>query len=85
MQAGMITNDELNRVLVNRLPHGVRLHAIIDACHSGSVRCCCCLSPACKPTSDCGTDTLGAAGYGPGISLQVRRLAYAGIVIQIFA
>ena len=26
----------MNRLLVNPLPHGVRLHAIIDACHSGS-------------------------------------------------
>ncbi|BDA41997.1 Metacaspase-1A [Coccomyxa sp. Obi] len=34
--AGYIVDDELNRLLVNPLPHGVRLHAIIDACHSGS-------------------------------------------------
>ena len=36
MQAGSIVDDEMNRLLVNPLPHGVRLHAIIDACHSGS-------------------------------------------------
>jgi hypothetical protein len=30
-------DDDLNRLLVNPLPLGVRLHAIIDACHSGSV------------------------------------------------
>ena len=36
MQAGMIVDDELNRLLVNPLPPGVRLHAIIDACHSGT-------------------------------------------------
>ena len=30
-------DDDLNRLLVNPLPPGVRLHAIIDACHSGSV------------------------------------------------
>ena len=36
-QAGQLTDDEVNRILVNPLPHGVRLHAIIDACHSGSV------------------------------------------------
>jgi hypothetical protein len=35
-QAGYIIDDEMNRLLVNPLPHGVRLHAIIDACHSGS-------------------------------------------------
>lgn len=36
-QAGQIIDDDLNRLLVNPLPPGVRLHAIIDACHSGSV------------------------------------------------
>lgn len=35
--AGEIIDDELNRLLVNPLPAGVKLHAIIDACHSGSV------------------------------------------------
>jgi hypothetical protein len=34
--AGVIVDDELNRILVNPLPPGVKLHAIIDACHSGS-------------------------------------------------
>ena len=29
-------DDELNRLLVNPLAPGVRLHAIIDACHSGT-------------------------------------------------
>ena len=37
MQAGMIVDDELNTFLVNPLPQGCRLHAIVDACHSGSV------------------------------------------------
>ena len=37
VQAGMIVDDELNRLLVNPLPPGVRLHAIVDACHSGTV------------------------------------------------
>ena len=32
----MVVDDELNRLLVNPLPPGVRLHAIIDACHSGT-------------------------------------------------
>ena len=36
-QAGQIVDDELNQLLVNPLPPGVRLHAIIDACHSGSM------------------------------------------------
>ncbi|PSC73732.1 metacaspase-1 isoform X2 isoform B [Micractinium conductrix] len=35
--AGEIVDDELNRMLINPLPKGVKLHAIIDACHSGSV------------------------------------------------
>lgn len=35
--AGEIVDDELNRMLVNPLPQGAKLHAIIDACHSGSV------------------------------------------------
>ena len=30
-------DDDLNSILVNPLPPGVRLHAIIDACHSGSM------------------------------------------------
>ena len=37
VQAGMIVDDELNRLLVNPLGPGVRLHAVIDACHSGTV------------------------------------------------
>ena len=37
VQAGQLVDNELNALLVNPLPHGVRLHAIIDACHSGSV------------------------------------------------
>jgi hypothetical protein len=35
--AGMIVDDEINDTIVKPLPHGVRLHAIIDACHSGTV------------------------------------------------
>ncbi|MCO5558560.1 hypothetical protein L7F22_012145 [Adiantum nelumboides] len=34
---GMIVDDDINMSLVRPLPHGVRLHAIIDACHSGTV------------------------------------------------
>ena len=36
-QAGEIVDDDLNRMLVNPLPQGVRLHCVVDACHSGSV------------------------------------------------
>ena len=36
-RAGQIIDDEINAVLVNPLPQGVVLHAVIDACHSGSV------------------------------------------------
>lgn len=35
--AGQIEDDEINRVLVNPLPSGARLHAVVDACHSGTV------------------------------------------------
>ncbi|KAG5231121.1 hypothetical protein OIU77_010082 [Salix suchowensis] len=34
---GMIVDDEINATIVRPLPHGVTLHAIIDACHSGTV------------------------------------------------
>jgi hypothetical protein len=34
---GMIVDDEINARIVRPLPRGVRLHAIIDACHSGTV------------------------------------------------
>ncbi|CAK7336894.1 unnamed protein product [Dovyalis caffra] len=34
---GMIVDDEINAVIVKPIPHGVKLHAIIDACHSGTV------------------------------------------------
>lgn len=34
---GMIVDDEINASIVRPIPHGVRLHAIIDACHSGTV------------------------------------------------
>ncbi|XVF54839.1 hypothetical protein PTKIN_Ptkin05aG0213500 [Pterospermum kingtungense] len=33
---GMIVDDEINATIVRPLPHGVKLHAIIDACHSGT-------------------------------------------------
>ncbi|KAJ3303093.1 Ca(2+)-dependent cysteine protease [Kappamyces sp. JEL0829] len=35
--AGVITDDEINALLVKPLAPGVRLHAIFDSCHSGSV------------------------------------------------
>lgn len=34
---GMIADDDLNRMLVNPIQKGVKLHAVVDACHSGSV------------------------------------------------
>ncbi|TYH97158.1 hypothetical protein ES332_A12G224700v1 [Gossypium tomentosum] len=34
---GMIVDDEINATIVRPLPWGVKLHAIIDACHSGTV------------------------------------------------
>eukprot|EP00879_Flechtneria_rotunda_P001214 GHRR01001361.1.p1 GENE.GHRR01001361.1~~GHRR01001361.1.p1 ORF type:complete len:431 (+),score=130.21 GHRR01001361.1:238-1530(+) len=35
-RAGMIVDDELNALLVRPLMPGVTLHALIDACHSGT-------------------------------------------------
>ncbi|KMZ61560.1 metacaspase 2 [Zostera marina] len=34
---GMITDDEINETIVRPLPTGVKLHAIIDSCHSGTM------------------------------------------------
>ncbi|XP_047959340.1 metacaspase-1-like [Salvia hispanica] len=34
---GMIVDNEINSSIVRPLPAGVKLHAIIDACHSGTV------------------------------------------------
>eukprot|EP00040_Diaphanoeca_grandis_P015417 m.78676 g.78676 ORF g.78676 m.78676 type:complete len:143 (+) comp25140_c0_seq2:29-457(+) len=34
---GHVDDKFINRMLVNPLPPGVTLHAVIDACHSGSV------------------------------------------------
>lgn len=34
---GMIVDNEINATLVNPLPPGAKLHAIIDACHSGTM------------------------------------------------
>eukprot|EP00929_Paragymnodinium_shiwhaense_P100781 TRINITY_DN63366_c0_g2_i1.p1 TRINITY_DN63366_c0_g2~~TRINITY_DN63366_c0_g2_i1.p1 ORF type:complete len:409 (-),score=35.08 TRINITY_DN63366_c0_g2_i1:103-1329(-) len=35
-RAGMISDDELNRVLVQPLPEGARLVALMDCCHAGT-------------------------------------------------
>jgi metacaspase-1 len=34
--AGQIVDDELNRELVRPIPEGCILHALLDACHSGT-------------------------------------------------
>ncbi|XP_031277258.1 metacaspase-1 [Pistacia vera] len=34
---GMIIDDEINATIVKPLPRGAKLHAIVDACHSGTV------------------------------------------------
>ncbi|XP_038984838.1 metacaspase-1-like isoform X2 [Phoenix dactylifera] len=34
---GPILDDEINETLVRPLPRGAKLHAIVDACHSGTV------------------------------------------------
>lgn len=35
--AGTILDDDINAIIVRPLPHGAKLHAIVDACHSGTV------------------------------------------------
>ncbi|KAL8143577.1 hypothetical protein V2J09_016609 [Rumex salicifolius] len=35
--SGVIRDDDINAALVRPLPHGVTLHAIVDACHSGTI------------------------------------------------
>lgn len=35
-QAGQIEDDRINTILVNPLPQGAIMHAVIDACHSGT-------------------------------------------------
>ncbi|KAK2982329.1 hypothetical protein RJ640_009026 [Escallonia rubra] len=37
MTAGKILDDEINARIVRPLPHGAKLHAIIETCHSGTV------------------------------------------------
>ena len=34
---GMIVDDEINETIVRPLPEGAMLHAIIDACYSGTI------------------------------------------------
>lgn len=34
---GMIVDDDINDIMVRPLKDGVKFHAIIDACHSGTV------------------------------------------------
>ncbi|KAE8697908.1 Detected protein of confused Function [Hibiscus syriacus] len=36
-EAGMIVDNDLNNLIVRPLTHGVTLHAIVDACHSGTI------------------------------------------------
>lgn len=37
LTSGVIVDDEINATIVRPLPYGVKLHAIVDACHSGTV------------------------------------------------
>ncbi|KAF5444178.1 hypothetical protein F2P56_036674, partial [Juglans regia] len=37
MQEGMILDDEIHSTIVRPLKEGVTLHAIVDACHSGTI------------------------------------------------
>lgn len=33
---GLISDDEINAMIVRPLPRGVKLHTFMDACHSGT-------------------------------------------------
>ena len=35
--AGQIIDDDLYDILVKPLPQGVKMHAILDCCHSGTI------------------------------------------------
>ena len=35
--SGVIVDDEVNETLVRPLPRGAKLHAVVDACHSGTI------------------------------------------------
>ena len=37
LREGMITDNEINSIIVQPLKQGVTLHAIVDACHSGTI------------------------------------------------
>ncbi|KDP40906.1 hypothetical protein JCGZ_24905 [Jatropha curcas] len=37
LEEGMILDNDINSVIVQPLPKGVTLHAIVDACHSGTI------------------------------------------------
>lgn len=37
LQEGMIVDNDLNSILVWPLKNGVTLHALVDACHSGTI------------------------------------------------
>ena len=37
LEAGLITDDEIYDILIRRLPKGVRLTAVLDCCHSGTL------------------------------------------------
>ncbi len=36
-KAGVIIDDQINKTVVSPLPAGTTLHALIDACHSGTM------------------------------------------------
>jgi metacaspase-1 len=36
-QSGKILDDEINEIIVRPLGRGVKLHAVVDTCHSGTI------------------------------------------------
>lgn len=35
--SGVIVDDDINKLMINKLPRGATLNCLIDACHSGTV------------------------------------------------
>lgn len=72
--AGVIVDDQLNQVLVRRIPHGVTLHCVFDCCHSGTAMDLC---------AEYSPDKYGS--YRWTNSYDPRRLSPGGFVAQFSA